>query len=402
MATERIYLQNLAAPYSPATLKGNWESNATLVDKRLARWKDGSMNGGDHSGFSGPNADRSFLRCVSRPLIVPRTFGGTAGFGIAAEGSHAISHLHVYLTQGDSDSVRGTLITDVDVHNTWTGGASGRVATGIAVSTVAGQVGDRIVLEFGPHGDSSGGGGYIYWGGTGLGPDILEGNGGFVSNTCAWLDLDLPSTTAPFISGRIANAHTQNGAQTFLHASTGDPLYVFVNVIAARTVSSVTFNGTGLTQLHTGTSGSFKQEVWILVSPGTVTANVVITTATDAAISGGAINIANGPSPGSGETFTHASGTSTSPGVTLSSVATDLVIDVVTSDSGVSFEPTSPQIAAWRQDSWGNVASGCSERPGAASVTTAWTYGSSTPWSILAMSIAGVPTSTFNALAIAP
>lgn len=155
--TKRFYLGNSAAPYSPATFKGAWDASAGTVDKRLTNKPYGAAA---TIGIAETNAtanwDVMLARFVSDPLGIDYQFTasdtvewviGVKESNIAQDG---FSHIHIYVTQGDSNNVRGTLLAD-DIGTTeWTTTATGDGDGAVALAgTVNAIAGDRIVIEIG-------------------------------------------------------------------------------------------------------------------------------------------------------------------------------------------------------------------------------------------------------------
>lgn len=157
----RFYLQNRAAPYTPATIRGAWDQTAGAVTKALDPQKVG---GGDIASVAiaetsaTDDFDVLLGRWVSGPLDA-QTLSGTVDVCIGISESDAAAnlnwHLHVYVTQGDSDTPRGTILSNYrdpegSPGNEWPTTiafkalASAQALTGLAVSA-----GDRLVVEIG-------------------------------------------------------------------------------------------------------------------------------------------------------------------------------------------------------------------------------------------------------------
>ena len=115
MAT-RFYLQNAAPGASPSTNRGAWDDVASKVFKGLSRTKSGTIAslGVPESSTTG-DYDVMILKLVSEP-VPAQSITGTVQVCIGALESstqqNAHWHLHVYVTQGDTDSLVGTLLTD--------------------------------------------------------------------------------------------------------------------------------------------------------------------------------------------------------------------------------------------------------------------------------------------------
>lgn len=154
MAT-RYYLLNTAAPYSPSTLKGGWEENDS-VDIKI----DTTQSGGSSTSVTATenqtttNWDLAALRGVSDGLPYTQELSGTMSFALMARKQFnfdsAYMYLHIWVTQGDSNTPRGTLVSNyLDSTAMAQNPTKGYAATGISVNTVNVTAGDRIVVEMG-------------------------------------------------------------------------------------------------------------------------------------------------------------------------------------------------------------------------------------------------------------
>jgi hypothetical protein len=143
----------------------------------------------DLSGLGGPlsiasaetvnttDYDVLLLRCVSAPLSADHNFSGTLNVMMAVQESNADAdmayYLHVFVTQGDTDNLRGTLLANYNDLNTneWGTTALGKALSAAATLTaVAALTGDRIVVEIGYRARNtltSSRTGTIYYGGNG-------------------------------------------------------------------------------------------------------------------------------------------------------------------------------------------------------------------------------------------
>lgn len=162
MAT-RMYLSRDAAPYSPATRRGAWDTSTLVIDNWLTRRRRGSANtsGTAAEASATNNFDRIISRFVSDPLGA-QTISGTLDLAIPCRESNAnandVLHIHLYVTQGDSDTPRGTLITDyIDSTEFVVNATTFDVIsiTGISISSLAVSAGDRLVLEVGYQGQNT-------------------------------------------------------------------------------------------------------------------------------------------------------------------------------------------------------------------------------------------------------
>lgn len=199
---------------------------------------------------------------------------------------------------------------------------------------------------------------------------------------------------APVLTGSSSNARS-SGAVTSLtwsHTSNGDPLFVLTAMTNAGVgdVTGVTFNGVALRRggmLLDGTTARYTW--WHLQSPGTATANVVVSL-TSSYIAAGAHNVQNARLDLEGASgFAHTSGNSTTPSKTIDSATNSLVIDLVISNvANQTFTQGAGQTLVFSQvDATTNQKGATSTEAGAASVVMSWTLGTSGTWWMVGLSI---------------
>lgn len=155
----KFYLHNAAAPYTPATIRGAWDQTAGAVTKALDTQREG---GGANAIIqiaetSATNPFRVLLgRWISGPLGA-QTLSGTVDvlLGISESLSAADMnwYLHIYVTQGNSDTPRGTILGDFSEGlgvNEWPTATTFKgLNAAAALSSLAINAGDRIVCEIG-------------------------------------------------------------------------------------------------------------------------------------------------------------------------------------------------------------------------------------------------------------
>lgn len=166
-------------------------------------------------------------------------------------------------------------------------------------------------------------------------------------------------------------------------------------------VSSVTYNGVPLTRLNDpvlqparSTDLSNGVEMFILKEPlpaaGTYTIDVTLNAGVQYAVGGSAsFNGVNQTTPN--RTFQSASGTSTTPTVTVTSATNEMVIDTVSTHfNGGTLVVGAGQTQRWNGVTCFNgvnsVGAGSTE-PGASTTTMSWTQDNSVPWAIGAVSL---------------
>lgn len=162
MAFTKLYLTNRTPLFTPTNFRGAWDDTAAQVTGSLDPEKsDGGLITAISRAETSATANFDVLmyRGVSGP-IAAQTFSGTINLTLAVSENSASAnfayHVHVYVTAGDTDTVRGTLLTDYV--ETTSGGTAHEWPTAVqgwalnAAQTLTGVVasdGDRIVVEVG-------------------------------------------------------------------------------------------------------------------------------------------------------------------------------------------------------------------------------------------------------------
>lgn len=158
----KLYLSRGGAAYAPPTVRGGWEQTTGHVVRGMHTVQDPANAGGITSvalseSSASANFDVLMARAVSTPLAANWTFAGTLNLmlGVGENGSDAdfAYYLHVFVTQGDTDTVRGTLLANYadPLSNEWptTPGAGKALNATQSLSSVVALAGDRIVAEIG-------------------------------------------------------------------------------------------------------------------------------------------------------------------------------------------------------------------------------------------------------------
>ena len=148
----RYYLQNAAAPYSPATVRGTWDTSAGMVGKKIATTKSGTLAAMSQQTTSNANYKRAIVRYVSDglPADATVTFSDYCiGYLESDAGANCYTRIYAYMTQGDSDNVRGVLVNDWQGSAEWSAVSTNGVAGSPTNSPVSALAGDRIVVIFG-------------------------------------------------------------------------------------------------------------------------------------------------------------------------------------------------------------------------------------------------------------
>lgn len=187
MTSSKLYLTAGQPPAvaAPATIRGTWNDTTTAATA-TNRLEPGKEWGGNIAAF--PCAEVAaaethvlLYRGVSGPLAA-QTISGTlqpfVGVLTSAAGSSFYWHVHAFITQGDTDLVRGTVLPDYVENapspewrnNDWIGAG---FVTPQAMTPVATVAGDRLVVEVGYVSRNTNPATYTGWvlGGT-INPDL--------------------------------------------------------------------------------------------------------------------------------------------------------------------------------------------------------------------------------------
>jgi hypothetical protein len=155
MSTLTLYFQNDAAPVTPATIRGAWDYSTADHAHGLAEKAGGAgVYASGTVGSTTANFDQFLVRHVSDPLSEVVDFSGTVqgviGIWESDAGLNAQLHLHIFVLQGQTDSLRGTLLTDhIDAEEAaTTDTASGEAFSG-TMTNLRAFAGDTIVVEVG-------------------------------------------------------------------------------------------------------------------------------------------------------------------------------------------------------------------------------------------------------------
>jgi hypothetical protein len=157
----KLYLSKTGSGYTPATIRGTWDKTSDHVVR-------GMHTAQDLPGLGAPIAVSSvetsattdyenlLLRGVSAPLAADHNFAGTLNLMLGAQESATDADMayfiHVFITQGDTDNLRGTLLANYadPITNEWSTTAVGRALSSTrSLSAVSALAEDRIVVEIG-------------------------------------------------------------------------------------------------------------------------------------------------------------------------------------------------------------------------------------------------------------
>jgi len=216
MAT-RFYLHNAAAPYTPATIRGEWDSTASSVTKLLDTGKTPSNVRAYTQISASGAADYSYLhyRGVTGTLAAGTIGTGTVNLCVSfredSAGTDAYWRVHIYVTAGDSDTVRGTLLDHyaetstnelpVAVNN------ASSLQSAQALASVVVSNGDRIVVELGlvKRGATTSNCLMVYGCDSGA-VAVAVGEEAWAANRVAWIEFSETISGSSSIVGRVSQA----------------------------------------------------------------------------------------------------------------------------------------------------------------------------------------------------
>ncbi len=198
----RHYLTGTDAAVVPATAKGSWDQTGSSVAKVLATTPAGSGTTVAISETSTTNAwDVLLGRWISAPMTAPATTAGCYLLGVgqvkeSASAANMFHHVHAYVTVGDTDAVRGTLITDSV--NSVEAPTSNFIASSTVLATRQPPSfpvfpGDRVVVEQGVRANNTSATSYtgtLYYGGSkASGVYDLDSVNATSTGPSPWIDL---------------------------------------------------------------------------------------------------------------------------------------------------------------------------------------------------------------------
>jgi hypothetical protein len=157
----KLYLSKTGSGYTPVTIRGTWDKTSDHVVRGMHTVQD--LPGLDIPiGVSSVETSATtdyenlLLRGVSAPLAADHNFAGTLNLMLGAQESATDADMayfiHVFITQGDTDNLRGTLLANYadPITNEWSTTAVGRALSSTrSLSAVSALAGDRIVVEIG-------------------------------------------------------------------------------------------------------------------------------------------------------------------------------------------------------------------------------------------------------------
>jgi len=196
--------------------------------------------------------------------------------------------------------------------------------------------------------------------------------------------VDSVSSFASNGAGPFTWAHTCSGSDRLLRVTTS-------HFDSSDTISSITYNGVALTAVPGGSTnnGQYYVTAYYLIAPDTGTHDIVVTVSGSVFDFGaGAISYTDAHQTTPLGTAVTATGTSTTPSVTVSSAADELVDDGLVIIHGGTLSVGAGQTQRWNAIATsGFIKYAGSTEGGAASTTMSWSNSSSQTWAIVAVPI---------------
>jgi hypothetical protein len=275
----RLYFTNSTAPYSPATLgRGTYNRTTGAVTKLL-----GSAPGGTATTVSAtkptttPNPYNTLAgRWVSAPLSAG-TLAGVVSWVIGSventTSANAVPRIHIFVTAGDSDTVRGTVLSNYTgtlATQEFPTTAAGQSALDQTLTSLAVQAGDRLVVEVGTqfqNSISTATSAFNYGGSSSV--DMYKGDTG-VTGLNGWVQFSDPNQVIAALPAGDHNLATNPAAGNsttagwFAAASSGTPTVAAsaVSGMSRSTGVKTTINTTSFARVSTPQVPAAVGEIW--------------------------------------------------------------------------------------------------------------------------------------------
>jgi hypothetical protein len=188
------------------------------------------------------------------------------------------------------------------------------------------------------------------------------------------------------------------GPFTFSHTTSGANRLLVVGILihagGGLTVTAVTYNGVAMTVIPSSeVIGTYAVSMYSLIAPASGTNTVSISVSSNAEIGFGSVSFTGADQTTPFGTANTATGTSTTPSVTVSSATDEIVMD-----TGILFHSGTLSVGANQTSRWSSISTGGwvkhfgSTEPGDTSVTMSWSNTTSQGWAIAAVPVKPVST----------
>lgn len=197
MQPMRFYLTSTAEPVTLGpSFNGNWNATDTPFLGYLSTTKAGTASTVVKSESEGTlDWDVLLGRWITDPMVRTGRLSGTVRWVLGVQEANAAAdqyfHVHIYVSQGDTTNVRGSLVSSVGTVE-WPTAAEGRTEGTVELDDVDCLVGDRLVVEVGYRSKNSSPTAYnatLHYGGTG-GTDLSDTSTS-VTTQPGWVEFSL-------------------------------------------------------------------------------------------------------------------------------------------------------------------------------------------------------------------
>lgn len=207
----RLYITNAAPPSTSVgnPPKGAWDvsANAGDIGGLLTSPSGAAATLAQAETSATNNWDGYLATWVAGPVNGNQTIQGTVQWIIGVVESsasmNAFTHVHIWVSQGDSNTLRGTLLSDNIGATEWPTTATGRGEGAKTLTAVNALNGDYVVFEFGYQAQNTvttSFTGTVNFGDTGA--DLTSGSTS-VTTLAGWVEFSQDFLTAPSATPKI-------------------------------------------------------------------------------------------------------------------------------------------------------------------------------------------------------
>jgi hypothetical protein len=194
----RLYFTNALPAYDVARKDGDWDDTLTVITRRLASFKSGTLTSMARTDTTTGDSSHLFVSFLSDPLLAQTIQGSmTLTMPVMESNSNmdARYRIHMWVAIADTDLVRGVVLsnhTDLATPEFTTSATARSISANM--NTVAVQDGDRLVVEVGvfTNGNDNRIATLSYGGRTALGVDHPDATDGGTATSAGWIDISLP------------------------------------------------------------------------------------------------------------------------------------------------------------------------------------------------------------------
>lgn len=251
---KKFYLNDAAAAYNPAVAKGAWDDTTNQPDiGQLGSTPSGAYATlGVAETSTTNNWDVLLATFVSDALLNPVSFLTTDVFtGVlsvleSSASANDFTHIHIWVTTGNTDTVRGTLINDYINATEWPTTTAGQVIIAKKLANnVSALAGDHIVIEIGYQAQNTSGTsftGTLGFGTNGPTSDLSDGDTS-VTVDPSWVSFSSNFGAEVVLLGSTFD--TNSGTHTVTATPQQNDLIVIITACTGNTSTSPpTDNGT--------------------------------------------------------------------------------------------------------------------------------------------------------------